>query len=385
MPIQSIPRSGGAAGAGSLIGGGIGDVISEGLQGLAHAKMQDIQRKRDADEIRGAFPELPHEAVNFLASQPAKERMQYLQQYSSGLQQLQQQQEQMSQQQGLQALQEHEQMQQRQQVPYSPDFKGKKQLQYGGKQQAEATANIDKIKEAAQQLKKQNPKEPITLAKALSAANVQKSAGPTGIISDVVTPESNKETADLYKEINDRASSADKSEKRLKRFEELIQKGDLAHPLVGSFVKTLQHGIPLLGVSLDLTGLMSQDSQEFEKLSTDFLKEAKGLFGSRMTEGELMQFLKTIPSLSQSNEGKVAVIQNMKEFNAAAKLSKKAMNDIIREKGGRPPNLQELIDDKIAPQLDKIVDDIRSRIPKEIPSTQSLPESIFKAIPKALF
>ncbi len=365
----------------------LGSALSSGIQNLVQHKLNAMSEQKAFKELKGAFPELPDEAVGFLSKLPPKEQMEYLQSFANGLGGIQQQQQQAQteQQQGLQALQQQqEQVQQKPQIPYSPEFKGPKQAEYGGNEQKVATENIQKIKETAKELKKQNPKQKVTLAKALSVANSQKSGGPEGIISDVVTKESNKETADLYKEINDRATSADKSEKRLKRFEELIQKGNLTHPLFGSFVKTLQHGIPLLGVSIDLGSLMSTDSQEFDKLSTDFLREAKALFGSKMTEGELMQFLKTIPSLSQSNEGKVAVIQNMKEFNAASKLSKKAMNDIIREKGGRPPNLQELIDARIAPELDRIVADIRSKIPTEIPSTQSLPGSLLRAIPQAI-
>ncbi len=200
-----------------------------------------------------------------------------------------------------------------------------------------------------------------------------------------VTEESNKNTLPLFNQINDEAKAAEKSEKRLKRFNELINKGDLAHPLWASFVKTLQHGIPVLGVSLDLTSLMSQDSQEFEKLSTDFLKDAKAIFGSKMTEGELMQFLKTVPSLSQSNEGKVAVIRNMNEFNAAAKLRKDTMNKIIKEYKGRPENLEELTSERMGPELDKIVENIRANTPKEVPSTQSLPGSLARAIPKIIF
>jgi len=225
MPIQSIPRSGGAAGLGSLIGGGIGDVISEGLQGLAHAKMQDIQRKRDADEIMGAFPELPHEAVNFLASQPAKERMEFLQQYSSGLQNLQQnqQQEQMGQQQGLQALQQQQQeMQQRPQIPYAPGFQGQRQPEYGGREQQQIR---EKVQQAQQQLTQSKPQQKPSFAQSLAKGSQEGAGGTKGLTAS--------QNLKLEQDTQKKVEAKKHVQKAYDRTQEILDSGYTGYSLTG--------------------------------------------------------------------------------------------------------------------------------------------------------
>ncbi len=162
MPIQVLNDPSRNANSQALASG-----INSAIQGLVQHKVGQIQQQKDAADIRSAFPELPHGAVNFLASQPAKERMEFLQQYSSGLQQLQQnqQQEQMGQQQGLQALQQQQQeMQQRPQIPYAPGHQGARQMEYGGKEQKEIS---HKIGEAEKQLAQTKKQKPVSFAQAL--------------------------------------------------------------------------------------------------------------------------------------------------------------------------------------------------------------------------
>lgn len=102
----------------------------------------------------------------------------------------------------------------------------------------------------------------------------------------------------------------------------------------------------------------SPDSEEFEKLSQDFLKGAKSIFGSRITDRDLQEFLKMIPTLANTDKGKLAIIRNMELFNKGSKLRYDAMKDIIRENNNkRPADLQFLIDERIKPQLDKIAEE----------------------------
>jgi len=99
----------------------------------------------------------------------------------------------------------------------------------------------------------------------------------------------------------------------------------------------------------------SPDTEEFQKLSTDFIREAKNIFGSRITDNDLKTFLSLVPSLSQTDHGKLAIIKNMKMFNKASKIKAKNMKKIIHENGGRrPENLQILVNDRSKNELDKL-------------------------------
>ena len=102
----------------------------------------------------------------------------------------------------------------------------------------------------------------------------------------------------------------------------------------------------------------SPNLEQFEKLSNDFIKDAKAIFGSRITDNDLKAFMATIPTLGQTDEGKLAIINNMKMFNKASRIRAEAVKDIIRENGNRRPhNLQILVEDRIKPQLDQLSKD----------------------------
>src|ERR1044072_2209634 len=165
-----------------------------------------------------------------------------------------------------------------------------------------------------------------------------------------------KETLPTFKDINEKAKAAKDSDQRLNRIERLLDKGRVQDNIFIRSLGGLKSNKYIGGIAGAIGTLISnKDTQEFEKLSTDFVKDAKQFFGSRITEAEVQLFLKTVPSLSQTNEGKRRVIRNMRIFNEAAELKQKAKNQIIKENGGtRPANLESLIDDRIGGQLDAL-------------------------------
>lgn len=169
-----------------------------------------------------------------------------------------------------------------------------------------------------------------------------------------------KETLPTYNEITKEAKAAKGNLKRLNRMEELIKEG-VAYPLYASALKTISNGI--FGFGIDLTSLLDANSQEFDKLSTDFVKDAKSFFGNRLTDADLKAFLKTVPTLSMSDSGKERVIKSLRSFSDAALIKRKALDDIIRENNGkRPSNLDELLDKRTADQLDPLSKEIKKNI-----------------------
>ncbi len=112
---------------------------------------------------------------------------------------------------------------------------------------------------------------------------------------------------------------------------------------------------PVAGAIKTLIRSTSPDIEEFEKLSTDFVKNAKQYFGSRLTDADLRAFMSTIPTLMQTDAGKLKVINNLKEFNSLAKTEARLARQIIRANGGlRPPNLDSLVHDALSSEIDKL-------------------------------
>jgi len=168
--------------------------------------------------------------------------------------------------------------------------------------------------------------------------------------------EINQDTRKYFEETMKAGKASRENEMRLNRMKTLLKKGNLTNPAFYNILNTIDKGI--FGFGINLKFLMNPDSQEFEKLSTDFTKNAKDIFGSRVTQSEIQLFLKTIPTLAQTDEGKRRVLRNWDRLNKAGKLKKKAMLDIIEMNGGRrPAGLEALVEKKVGPQLDKLAED----------------------------
>jgi len=165
--------------------------------------------------------------------------------------------------------------------------------------------------------------------------------------------ETDKETLPYYKEVLKATKDSKDNQRRLGRMEELTRKGKLDSPVVSSLLDATSKGI--FGVGVNLDSLRSPDSQEFKKLSTEFLKNAKSLFGNRITDNEVRLFMQMVPTLTQSDQGKMRVINNMKAYSDAEILTKNAMDKIIEQNNGRRPrNLETLVEKSVGTELDKL-------------------------------
>lgn len=204
-----------------------------------------------------------------------------------------------------------------------------------------------------------------------------------------------KETQKFYDSTLEQASVAKKSDQRLNRMEQLIKKGDLPTSAFYTLFKNMEEAVPtthgaaaggalgaalgsvvpglgtVVGGALGATigGLISPvgtmlrfaqrkinpDTEEFEKLSNNFIDQAKSIFGSRITDADLKSFMSTVPTLANTDEGKKAIIRNMRVFNKAAEVKANAMKQIIKENDGkRPENLAILVEERAQANLDKL-------------------------------
>jgi len=355
---------------GENVWGNIGTSLGE-LAGAKLAKMVGEKRKeKERSEFKEQWkPYLGEEKARFLSNLEPEERKHVMSNLES-LMQLQQIQQQPQQQNILASLQGYQQQPQ-QQEQYNPQQEVQSALQQyfsnptlGGGQQGlmSALSGFQQPEQQMQQMPQQQQEQgQLTPERAKLISDLfvspherrerEKLELKKQQIASSEKANAYKETKVERKEILNEAKSAKENLARLDRMAELSRKGKLDSPIYIEFLKK---------TGLDIPALTSPDSQEFRKLEVDFLRDAKNIFGARVTNYEAAQFLKSIPSLSQSKEGREKVIKNLKIMNEGKLLRADALKDIIKENNGTPPlDLLEQIDDRIAPKIDKLLNDFR--------------------------
>lgn len=399
-------------GLGALLGSSLGTGLGAGLNQLAQNKLNQLLNRqqaaqtsvglsalripeRQAQKIAMLSPELQAIVVkNYLQGAESSGLDQALGGVlGTGAQEVQQ-----EEQQGLQQLlqQEPQRQQRNPLMPNNPLLDAIEQYQARQgplQQQRETTPTPTKTTEAP----KANTFEDILLRPRLSpehklkvAALQQQRQMHKEKLSAREQEKVSEETKPAYEEINKHARAAKENNIRLGRMETLINEGKLDNPIYSSLLDAIGHGI--FGAGIDLSALQTADSQEFKKLSNDFVKSAKDYFGSRLTDTDLKTFLKTVPNLSQTDEGKRRVINNLRRFNEVALLKRQAANEVINENGGkRPRNFEELVDDKVEKEVDKIAQDFKKGLdtsttperPQRAPTGSVLVDSLTGLLRKA--
>lgn len=114
----------------------------------------------------------------------------------------------------------------------------------------------------------------------------------------------------------------------------------------------------LTGDILNKVGLgrfRTAETQELEKLTQSFMSNLKNIFGARPTNFDVQQYLKAVPSLVQSPEGRARVIKNLRVANKAAQIRAEALREILKANKNRvPSNLDLLIEERVGDQLDRL-------------------------------
>ena len=185
-------------------------------------------------------------------------------------------------------------------------------------------------------------------------------------------------------------AAAEESDMVLNKMEKLVESGKLTSAQKYNFYKKLETSgkyiggglgtaigaavgsfVPAIGTALGATGggglgaaagemLMpkyvgSKEDQQFQKLTTHFLKNLRGIFGAKPAIQEMEAYMAGIPNLSMTDEGKTAVIHDLRLMNAAARYKKKMKDQIMKQTHGAiPMNLEEMIDERSKPYLEKI-------------------------------
>lgn len=328
---------------GARLGGAIGTGLTSGLQNLAQNKLNEIQKRQQISGLEALLPgagqilnlpqELQETAFKQLLQAPQNQA------YFSALQQLQQGQ----QPEEVNPLEQNAPTQKiaapTQKTAIAPEKnKISGLLQQAGLNERQATKLTElALKEQGKQTQKELAKEKIAIQqqqfKSKQAVEKQKTI--------------DKETLPFYNETLDKVKGALESDQNLDRMQELINTGKLENPfLLGLFQRySPKH----------YKALLNPESSEFNKLSKNYLKNAKSIFGNRVSNFEASTFLDMVPDLLQSDEGKQRILNLMRIQNQAEIIRSQAMEKIIQENGGeRPRDLRPKVEKEAKAQLDRL-------------------------------
>ena len=212
----------------------------------------------------------------------------------------------------------------------------------------------------AQPMPEMQPVQQNAPAKPLTKAEFLKNRAQVAEENKLLREKGFNETQELRADLQAKDKSARAMLRDLERLEELK---DLD---TAGYVEFLKRS------GFDIPTLMKTDSQEFQKTTQNFTKDMKARYGAKVSNQEMEQFLKTIPSLSMSPEGRQRVINVMK-FNARADI---AYNDAKREvlavnRGLPPVNLADQVEDKVAKKIDVLSRKLREEMLKPVPKGQN--------------
>lgn len=168
---------------------------------------------------------------------------------------------------------------------------------------------------------------------------------------------------------------------RLLQMQKIASDSDLISPTAAVFLDTL--GIPL--------GALEDPSSElYNKVSLDLLKGLPETYGNRIMKVEVENFLKTIPTLMNSPEGRRMVASNMLKLG---EMKEVYYNEMRRQQRQHldtskplPRDFQQTVFDQVKPQIDRVnnefvkMSEIKSLPPNTVPFFD--PSGNIKFIPK---
>jgi len=167
-----------------------------------------------------------------------------------------------------------------------------------------------------------------------------------------------KRQSDYANEIVKDYKSVESTKNDLKQMVALAKTGKLSTP---GMVKALNtFGIPVGVLNNPLT-------EAYQKLENNFVKGVSNFFPGQVRVYEAQTYMKTIPSLLNTDEGKQIVAKNLQLENEAKEIRYNAYKDILKEnKGKKPRNLDIEIAERTNDKLNKLGDEYQKNIEKAI-------------------
>ncbi len=130
------------------------------------------------------------------------------------------------------------------------------------------------------------------------------------------------------------------------------KEGSLPAPMTVSFLNKI--GIPL-GV------LQNPDAEQFDKLSQELMRGISGVYGSRILQSEVQNFMRSIPTLLNSPEGRKRVIDQWNILNEGKKIYYDAYKDVRKQNPKRlPVDLHEQVIEHAEDKLDLLANEFKN-------------------------
>lgn len=162
-----------------------------------------------------------------------------------------------------------------------------------------------------------------------------------------------QETKDLRSSLNQGFISA-KSNKAIYDRMEKLNEQNLAKPFTNTVSEYLD---------IPISVLSNPASEEFSKLSNTLSREISNIYQGRILASEFQNFLKQIPTLSNSKEGRTRIIETLRLLDKPKELQHNAYREVLKETGGKVPiDLHERIIQKIEPDLDNLGAELNNKI-----------------------
>lgn len=156
---------------------------------------------------------------------------------------------------------------------------------------------------------------------------------------------------DYIEKVTDSAQAADEMDMRL---DQMMSLEDLPTPALATAMEAL--GIP--------PSLFSANAETAEKLSIDLTKNIQQFYGSRILQSEFSAFLKSIPSLRNSPEGRRRIVENMKKFNQLKRLeyikTREEMTKYEDKNKPLPRDFRQKVFESMKPEANKLADDFKN-------------------------
>jgi hypothetical protein len=127
------------------------------------------------------------------------------------------------------------------------------------------------------------------------------------------------------------------SDMKLNRILEIDKEGDVINPIFSALLDRF---------GLDLAALKGSNAAEIKAIGVGFLSNLKSIFGTNVSDREVKIFVDTLPTLSQTKDGRERIARNLQVINQASQLRYAKMKEIVREHDGVPPkDLEELVEE----------------------------------------
>ncbi len=371
----------------SSSGGRIGAALGQGLQQLAHNQLQHVQKQyypkyEKAEYAKGIAPIVGERAAEFLSNLDPKERKVAFENIGALMALSQQNQGQEGQEQagGLAALGGAEQPQQAQGLSaadllrnggsVSPLLRqALSQAPVQGQAQGQGQPNALQGAPQQQQQGQPVPNNQANLVQELFTSPQTRAAREKlELDKQKITSREDiaawKNTLPYREKVLEAEQTSREALRSIKEAQELEKSGEFPSQQFASFLKGAEWE--------DVPGFLSGKAEAYNKILANFQRGAKDIYGGRITNFEMEQFLKTIPTLQHTPEGRARIWSMMKNYYRGGKEVAKLEREVIRENGGKPPqDLHERVNEKFRP----ISKQLSKRFKKDLEEAEKLASS----------